>query len=107
MQVQPSIATESDGLDLLTPVRTDRANDSVILDGTLAFARGRYACILLDLSGFNLTEAREVAAVPSVSIVLFVAQGQCSEFALAKARRRFPAGRLLGGILMEVASPNS
>jgi hypothetical protein len=66
----------------------------------LDLVRDRYSCILLDLSGLDLADAHEVALVPGVGIVLFVAEGEIGEFALAKIRRRFPADRLLGAVLV-------
>jgi hypothetical protein len=68
-------------------------------DLTLAYVGDRYSCILLDLAGLDIGGVQEVALVPGVGIVLFVAKGRIGEFALAKIRRRLPAERLIGAVL--------
>ena len=73
---------------------------SATIEQTLALVRGRYACILLDLSGLDIAGAHEVALVPGLGIVLFVAEGRTGEFALAKIRRRLPADRVIGAVLV-------
>ena len=97
-QTQLFISTIGDALDSLTPVWARSLGATI--EQTLALVRDRYACILLDLSGLDLAGAHEVALVPGVGIVLFVAEGRTGEFALAKMRRRLPADRLIGAVLV-------
>jgi len=104
-QTQLFISAIGDALDSLTPVWAQSLGTTI--EQTLALVRDRYACILLDLSGLDLAGAREVALVPGVGIVLFVAEGQIGEFALAKIRRRFPADRLIGAVLVNGKSGRS
>jgi hypothetical protein len=99
-----SVSVLGEAMDVLAPGCAGTPNVGAIVEETLTFARGRYACILLDLSGLELVDVLEVALVPEVSIVLFVAQGQIGEFALARIRRRLPAERVLGAVLMDEES---
>jgi hypothetical protein len=97
-----SVLAASDAVDSLVPVGTTKSSVVAVIEETLAFARGRYSCTLLDLSGLDLVAAHEVALIPEVATLLFVARGQIGEFALARIRRRFPAERLLGAVFMDV-----
>jgi hypothetical protein len=97
-QTQLFMSAISEALDSLTPVWAQSLGATI--EQTLALVRDRYACILLDLSGLDLAGAHEVALVPDVGIVLFVAEGRTGEFALAKIRRRLEADRLVGAVLV-------
>ena len=97
---QPSIEVVSDRVDAITPVRS-RAGVSPTLERVLAAVRDRYSYVLLDLSGLDLVSVTEVALLPEVGIILLVAPGSTNEFALAKLRRRLPAERLLGAVLVD------
>jgi hypothetical protein len=101
------VTAVDEAMDLLVPEWTERSNVCIVLEETLTVARDRYGCILLDLSGLDPVAAQEVAAIPDVGIVLFVARGKSSEFALVKARRRLSAKHLLGAVLMDVESSAS
>jgi hypothetical protein len=92
------ISKIGEAIDSLTPAWARSLGATI--ERTLDLVRDRYACLLLDLSGLDLAGAHEVALVPGVGIVLFVAEGQTGEFALAKMRRRFPADRLMGAVLL-------
>jgi hypothetical protein len=97
-QTQLFISAIGEAIDSLTPVWARSL--SATIEQTLALVRGRYACILLDLSGLDIAGAHEVALVPGLGIVLFVAEGRTGEFALAKIRRRLPADRVIGAVLV-------
>ena len=97
---QPSIKVLSDGVDSITPVRS-RSGVSPTLEHVLADVRVRYSFVLLDLAGLDIVSVKEVALLPEVGIILLVAPGSISEFALARLRRRLPSERLLGAVLVD------
>jgi len=94
------IKSVSDGVDTITPVRS-RFGVSPTLERVLSAMRERYSHVLLDLSGMDIVSAKEVAFLPEVGIILLVAPGSTSEFALARLRRRLPSDRLLGAVLVD------
>ena len=96
----PSIEVVSDGVYSITPVRS-RIGVSPTLEGVLAEVRNRYTHVLFDLSGLDITIVNEVALLPEVGLVILIAAGSVSEFALARLRRRLPSDRLLGTVLVE------
>jgi hypothetical protein len=102
---QLSITTLGEGVDALVPARERTMSLGTAIEQTLALVRDRYGCLLLDLSGLDALGAQEVALVPGVGIVLLVARGRIGEYALAKLRRRLPAERLMGAVLVDVV-PN-
>jgi hypothetical protein len=95
------VSSLAESIDSLTPVWPRRPDLGTAIEQTLALVRDRYACVLLDLAGLDATAALEVALVPEVAIVLLVAKGHVSELALARLRRRIPAERLVGAVLVE------
>jgi len=97
---KPSIEVLSEGVDSITPVRS-RSGVSATLERVLADVRDRYSYVLLDLSGLDIVSVKEVALLPEVGIILLVAPGSISEFALARLRRRLPSERLLGAVLVD------
>lgn len=97
-QTQLFISAIGEAIDSLTPVWAQSLGATI--EQTLALARGRYACILVDLSGLDVAGAHEVALVPGLGIVLFVPEGRTGEFALVKIRRRLPADRVRGAVLV-------
>jgi hypothetical protein len=97
---QYSVEVLSDGVDAITPVRS-RSGVSAALERTLADVRDRYSFVLLDLAGLDIVSVKEVALLPEVGIILFVAPGTINEFALARLRRRLPSDRLLGAVFVE------
>jgi hypothetical protein len=101
-QARLSISALGEGIDLLTPEWKQRRNVAAAIEQTLEQVRDHYRCILLDLSGLDTVAVREVALLPGLAIVLFAGAGQIGEFALAKIRRRFPAERLMGAVLVDI-----
>ena len=101
---QPSIKVLSEGVDSITPVRS-RSGVIPTLERVLAAVRDRYSHVLLDLSGLDIVSVKEVALLPEVGIILLVAPGRISEFALARLRRRLPSERLLGAVLVNQRRP--
>ena len=92
-----------DDIDLLTPAWPPGANPHVVIERTLALARDRYRCVLLDLSGLDILGVDQSAVVPGLDLVLFVAAGRTNEFTLARVRRRLPPERITGVVLGEAA----
>jgi len=95
------VSSLAESVDLITPVWPDNSNPVGAIEQTLTAIRGRYAWVLLDLTGCESPQVHELAFVPGVAIVILVAQGKISEFGLAKLCRQFPAERLMGAVLME------
>jgi hypothetical protein len=95
------VSSAGDSVDSITPVRQESSSSSIVVEQTLALAGGRYSQILLDLAGMDDTEVDEIVSVPGVGLVLLVAQGRMSEFALARLQRRIPVQRLVGAVLVE------
>ena len=106
-QTELFIAAAGEGIDSLTPVSARTSSPAGVIEQTLALVRDRYACILLDLSGLEIVDAHELALIPGVGIVLFIAVGKMNEFALAKMRRRLPPGRVIGAVLVDLAPANA
>lgn len=102
-----SLLTEDlgEGIDLLKPTWERRPDLGSAVEHVLALIAGRYAHVLLDLSGLDVVGAQEVAMAPGVGIVLLVARGRVSEFDLARLRRRLPSDRVIGVVLVDVARP--
>jgi hypothetical protein len=100
-QDQLLVSSLGDSVDSLTPVWLKRLSPAAAIEQTLALARDRYGLLLLDLAGLGVTDVHEVALVPGVGILFLVAQGRINEFALARLRRRMPAERLLGAVLVD------
>jgi hypothetical protein len=100
-QGQLLVSSLGDSVDLLTPVWSRRPNPAAAIEQTLTLARDRYGLLLLDLAGLDATDAHEVALIPEVGILFLVAQGRMTEFALARLRRRMPAERLVGAVLVD------
>jgi len=94
-----------DSVDSITPVWSGRSSSGAVVEHTLAFLRDRYACVLLDLSGFDVGDAHEVALIPGVALAFLVAQGRISDHALVKLTRRIPRERRLGAVLVESPGP--
>jgi hypothetical protein len=90
-----------ESVDSLTPVWSGKPPLAAVVEQTLALIRGRYACVLLDLAGMEAADTHEVALLPGVAIMFLVAQGEINQFALGRLRRRIPAERLLGAVLVE------
>jgi hypothetical protein len=96
-----SVTPLGEGVDTLSPARIGTASLGTVIERTLDRVRERYAYTLLDLSGLDAIGAQEVALVPGVGMVVFVPSGQLAERTLVKLRRRLPADRLIGAILMD------
>jgi hypothetical protein len=105
--VATSLLTEDlgEGIDLLKPTWERRLDLGSAVEHILALIAGRYARVLLDLSGLDLVGAQEVAMAPGVGIVLLVARGRASEFDLARLRRRLPLDRVVGVVLVDADRP--
>jgi hypothetical protein len=97
----PAIRALGDGVDSLTPSWADRTSYANVVERTLELTQGRYGCILCDMSGLSRIEAHEVALLPGMGIVMFVARGRISEFALARYQREISQERLMGAVLMD------
>ena len=95
------VSSLGESVDSLRPVWSGKSPPAAAIEQTLTLIRDRYACVLLDLAGMDVPDAHEVALVPGVAIMFLVAQGQINQFALARLRRRIPAERLLGAVLVE------
>lgn len=101
----PTIHGLGDGIDSITPSWAERTSYGNVVERTLDYTRGRYRCVLCDLSGLSRVEAHEVASLPNMGIVMFVARGRVSEFELARYGREIAPGRLMGAVLMDGAPP--
>jgi hypothetical protein len=95
------VSSLGDSVDSLTPVGSKRLSPAILIEQTLSLIRDRYSLLLLDLAGLDVTDAYEVALLPEVGILFLVAQGRINEFALARLRRRMPAERLMGAVLVD------
>jgi hypothetical protein len=98
---QLRVSSLGESVDSLTPVWPGGPAPAAAIEQTLALIHDRYACVLLDLAGMDVADAHEVALLPGVAIVFLVAQGRINQFALGRLRRRIPAERLLGAVLVE------
>jgi hypothetical protein len=96
-----TVVSIDDSVDSITPVCSSRTNPVAAIEQMLLAFRERYACMLLNLAGWDDTQVQELALIPGVGIVIFVAQGQINEFALARLRRRVSADRVVGAVLLE------
>jgi hypothetical protein len=102
----PLVSSLGENVDRITPTRAPRSSRGNIIEQTLSSIRGQYSCVLCDLSGLELIEAREVSFLPEMSLVLFVARGKIGEFALTRLRRKLPERHLMGAVLMDVDLPS-
>jgi hypothetical protein len=96
-----SVSAVGEALDSLTPAWSPGTTVAAVIEETLLVAGSRYSRILLDLSGLDLIDAQEVALIPEVGTVLFVARGHIGEFALAKILRSLPQEHVLGAVFMD------
>jgi len=97
---QPAKTVLSEGVEAISPTSA-RSSVSATLERTLEDVRDLYDHILLDLSGLNMVELKEVALVPNVGTAFCVVPGSLTEFALARLRRQVPPGRLLGVVFLD------
>lgn len=96
---EPFVSSIGEGVDSITPV-SRQSGISPTLEHTLSLFAPRYAQVLLDLSGLDLLNVKDVSLLPGVGLVLFLCPGQTSEFVLAKLQRRLPSERLLGAVFV-------
>jgi len=94
------VANLDESVDFLTPGCAGVRTPSIAVEQALALVRHRYASILVDFSGLEEPEAREMSLLPGLAVLFLVAQGRVSEFALTRLRRQIPAERLAGALLV-------
>lgn len=100
-QGQLLVSNLADAVDSLTPAQPGRLSPGTVVEQILGLVRERYSVLLLDLAGVDLPDVHEIALLPGVGILFLVAQGETNELLLARLRRRIPAERLIGAVLVE------